>query len=117
MLRRDCRQRLGSTVGGASASERKPHGSRLQTTLPSAETTRAFSSVPMKPREASSKSRVSENGSAFSVAACWATTDAEASLRVSPLPVSVIVVLPVAKKSDPKYGTTGKRRKPDYSSQ
>jgi len=51
---------------------------------------RAFSSVPRKPRDASSKSRVSENGNAFSVAACCATTDAEASLGTSLLPVWVI---------------------------
>src|SRR6266481_2697143 len=86
MLSRDCRHRLGSTVGGAFSSERKPYGSRLQTTLPCADVIRAFSSVPRKPRDASSKSRVSENGSAFSVAACCATTDAEASLGTSPVP-------------------------------
>jgi hypothetical protein len=34
----------------------------------------------MKPRDASSKSRVSENGNALRIAACCATTDAEASL-------------------------------------
>src|ERR1700681_1919941 len=90
MLRRDCRHRLGSTVGGAFSSERKPYGSRLQTTLPCADVIRAFSSVPRKPRDASSKSRVSENGSVSSVAACCATTDAEASLGTSLLPVWVI---------------------------
>src|ERR1700680_4325412 len=91
MWSRDCRHRLGSTVGGASASERKPYGSRLQTTLPCAEVIRALSSVPRKPREASSKSLVSENGSAFSVAACCATTDTDASLGASLLPVSVML--------------------------
>src|SRR6266436_9212591 len=91
MLRRDCRHRLGSTVGGAFSSERKPYGSRLQTTLPCAEVIRAFSSVPRKPRAASSKSRVSENGSAFSVAACRATTVADASLGASVLAVSVML--------------------------
>src|SRR5262245_37561777 len=35
--------------------------------------------LPRKPRAASSKSLTSENGSAFNVAACWATTEAEAS--------------------------------------
>src|SRR5436305_10297414 len=44
---------------------------------------RAFSIVPRKPRLALSRSRVSENGSALSVAACCATTEAEASLGVS----------------------------------
>src|SRR5882757_3882151 len=39
--------------------------------------------VPRKPRAASSKSRVSENGSAFRVAACCAMTGAEASFGVS----------------------------------
>src|SRR5260370_31585798 len=87
MLRRDCRHRLGSTVGGAFSSERKPYDSRLQTTLPCAEVIRAFSNVPRKPRDASSKSPVSENGSAFSVAACCATTDAEASLGASLSPL------------------------------
>src|SRR5262245_31300014 len=48
----------------------------------------AFSIVPRKPRAASSKSRVSENGSAFSVAACCPITDAEASFG-DPLGVSV----------------------------
>jgi hypothetical protein len=47
--------------------------------------------VPRKPRDASSKSLVSENGSAFSVAACCATTDADASLGVSLVPVAVMV--------------------------
>src|ERR1700676_1896365 len=75
MLRRDCRHRLGLTVAVASRAERKPYGSRLQTTLPCAEVIRALSSVPRNPREASSKSLTSENGSAFSVAACRATTD------------------------------------------
>src|SRR5260370_12401219 len=83
MLRRDCRQRLGLTVAGAFSSERKPYGSRLQTTLPCGDVIRACSSVPRKPRDASSKSPVSENGSAFSIAACCATTDAEASLALS----------------------------------
>src|ERR1700738_5026422 len=90
MLRRDCRHRLGLTVAGASAPERKPYGSRLQTTLPCADVICAFSSVPRKPRDASSKSRVAENGSTFSVAACCATTDSEASLGPSLLPVWVI---------------------------
>src|SRR6476620_5256816 len=51
--------------------------------------------VPRKPRLASSKSRVSENGSAFSVAACCAMTEAEACLGVSlgaSAEVSVILV-------------------------
>src|ERR1700686_1781273 len=96
MLRRDCRHRLGSTVGGAFSSERKPYGSRLQTTLPCADVIRAFSSVPRKPRDASSKSRLSENGSVFSVAACCATTDAEASLGISLVPVWVIELLSLA---------------------
>jgi hypothetical protein len=39
----------------------------------------AFSIVPRKPRAASSKSRVSENGSAFSIAVCRAMTDGVAS--------------------------------------
>src|SRR6187455_49025 len=43
----------------------------------------AFSTVPRKPRPASSKSLTSENGSAFSVAACCAITEAEASFGVS----------------------------------
>src|ERR1700704_4914374 len=47
--------------------------------------------VPRKPRLASSKSRVSENGSAFSVAACCAMTGAEACLGIS-LSVSGSVV-------------------------
>src|SRR6188508_3114797 len=83
MLSRDCRHRLGSTVAGASVPDRKPYGSRLQTTRPCAEAIRAFSTVPRKPRAASSKSRVSENGSAFSVAACCAMTGAEASFGAS----------------------------------
>src|ERR1700726_1320353 len=91
MLRRDCRHRLGLTVAGASRAERKPYGSRLQTTLPCAEVIRALSSVPRKPREASSKSLVSANGSAFSVAACCATTEPDASLGASLLPVWVIL--------------------------
>ncbi len=44
---------------------------------------RACSIVPRKPRAASSKSRVSENGSAFSIASCCAMTEAEASFGVS----------------------------------
>jgi hypothetical protein len=44
---------------------------------------RAFSIEPRKPREASSKSRVSENGSAFSIAAFCAITEGEASFGVS----------------------------------
>src|SRR5436190_2256680 len=51
---------------------------------------RAFSRVPRKPRDASSKSFVSENGSAFSVAACRATTDMDASLGASLVPVWVM---------------------------
>src|SRR5258706_5223681 len=91
MLRLDCRHRLGSTVGGDSASERKPYGSRLQTTLPCAEVIRACSIVPRKPRDASSKSLMSENGNAFSVAACRDTTDVDASLGASVLAVSVML--------------------------
>src|SRR5260221_13785361 len=91
MLRRDCRHRLGLTVGGAFSSERKPYDSRLQTTRPCAEVIRAFSSVPRKPRDASSKSLMSENGSAFSVAACRDTTDVDASLGASVLAVSVML--------------------------
>src|SRR5436190_9666679 len=83
MLSRDCRHRLGSTVGGAVSSFRKAYGSRLQTVLPCGEDTFAFSMVPRKPRAASSKSRVSENGSALSVAACCAITEADASFGVS----------------------------------
>src|SRR5439155_25732483 len=78
MLSRDCRHRLGSTVGGACSAERKPYGSRLQTTLPCGDMILAFSTVPRKPRAASSKSLTSENGSAFSVAACCAMTEADA---------------------------------------
>src|SRR5688572_25120197 len=89
MLSRDCRHRLGSTVGGASSADRKPYGSRLQTTLPCGEVIFAFSTVPRKPRAASSKSRVSENGNALSVAACCATTGAEASFGDS-LDVSIV---------------------------
>src|ERR1700730_11924383 len=91
MLRRDCRHRLGLTVAGASVAERKPYGSRLQTTLPCAEVIRASSSVPRNPRAASSKSLVSANGSAFSVAAWRATTDPDASLGASLLPVWVML--------------------------
>src|SRR5260370_42029083 len=80
MLSRDSRHRLGSTVAGACSADRKPYGSRLQTTLPCGEVIFAFSTVPRKPRAASSKSRVSENGSAFNVAACCAMTDGEACL-------------------------------------
>src|SRR6187399_3269874 len=104
MLSRDCRHRLGSTVGGASVPDRKPYGSRLQTTRPCGEVIFAFSTVPRKPRAASSKSRVSENGSAFSVAACRAMTGAEASfgdclgdsLGVSVVAAWLIIVLPCA---------------------
>src|SRR5947207_15867296 len=83
MLSRDCRHRLGSTVGGAFSSFRKAYGSRLQTVLPCGEDIFAFSMLPRKPRAASSKSRVSENGSALSVAACCAITGADASFGVS----------------------------------
>src|SRR3981081_3896403 len=54
---------------------------------------RAFSIVPRKPRLSSSKSRVSENGSALSVAACCATTEAEASLGFSLETVWVMAVM------------------------
>src|SRR6516164_7529067 len=98
MLRRDCRHRLGFTVAGASTSLRKPYGSRLQTTLPDAETIFAFSIVPRKPREASSKSAVSANGKAFLTSACRATTEADASLGdcfgVSVTAVWLMIVLP-----------------------
>src|SRR5258708_4707933 len=103
MLRRDCRHRLGSTVGGAFSSERKPYDSRLQTTLPCAEVIRACSSVPRKPRDASSKSRVSENGSAFSVAACCATTDAEACFGASPVSVWVMLLSSLACRNVAEY--------------
>src|SRR3954471_9640207 len=94
MFSRDCRHRLGSTVGGAFSSARNPYGSRLQTVRPAADVIFAFASVPRNPREASSKSRVSENGSAARVAACCVMTDAEASLGVSPLDCCVIVFSP-----------------------
>src|SRR3954447_211469 len=94
MLSRDCRHRLGSTVGGASSSARKPYGSRLQTVRPAADVIFAFSSVPRNPRDASSKSRVSENGSAARVAACCLMTEAEASLGASPLSCCVIIFSP-----------------------
>src|SRR4051795_10880261 len=100
MLSRDCRHRLGSTVGGACSAERKPYGSRLQTTLPCGDMILAFSTVLRKPRAASSKSLTSENGSAFSVAACCAMTDAEASfgdsLGVSTAADWLIIMLPLA---------------------
>src|SRR3954451_4864980 len=89
MLSRDCRHRLGSTVGGACSADRKPYGSRLQTVLPCGDVILAFSTVPRKPRAASSKSLTSENGSAFSIAACCAMTEAEASFGDS-LGVSVM---------------------------
>src|ERR1700754_5078565 len=115
MLSRDCRHRLGSTVGGASASDRKPYGSRLQTTRPCAETIRAFSTVPRKPRAASSKSCVSENGSALRVAACRATTGAEAclgdSFGVSPPPGWVILVCSLAYWKSGTCGQIEKRLK------
>src|SRR3954451_21936899 len=94
MLSRDCRHRLGSTVGGASSVDRNPYGSRLQTTRPASEVIRAFSSVPRKPRDASSKSRLSENGSAARVAACCFVTDAEASLGASPLGCCCVIASP-----------------------
>src|SRR5689334_4432982 len=83
MLSRDCRHRLGSTVGGAVSSFRNAYGSRLQTVRPCGEVILAFSMVPRKPRAASSKSRVSENGNAFSVASCCAMTDSDASFGIS----------------------------------
>src|SRR5690242_7179471 len=83
MLRRDCRQRLGLTVAGALASDRKPYGSRVQTTLPCAEAIFACSIVPRKPRAASSKSAVSLNGNASSIASCCASTQGEAGFGVS----------------------------------
>src|ERR1043166_9704593 len=91
MLSRDCRHRLGSTVGGAASSPRNPYGSRLQTVRPASEVIRAWSRVPRNPRAASSKSCVSENGSAASVAACCLTTEAEACFVISPLCCCVIV--------------------------
>src|SRR5258708_40076082 len=97
MLRRDCRHRLGSTVGGAFSSPRNAYGSRLQTVLPCGVAIFAFSTLPRKPRAASSKSRVSENGNAFSVAACCATTDAEASFGASMVTVWVILFTPVSR--------------------
>jgi hypothetical protein len=69
----------GIDVGGACSQRGSRKGSRLQTTRPCGDMIFAFSTVPRKPRAASSKSRVSENGSAFSVAACCAMTEAEAS--------------------------------------
>src|SRR5437764_5763539 len=98
MLSRDCRHRLGSTVGGACSAERKPYGSRLQTTLPCGDVILAFSTVPRKPRAASSKSRTSENGNAFSVAACCAMTEAEAFFGVSVVAGWLIVVYSLAQK-------------------
>src|ERR1700712_4990877 len=95
MLSRDCRLRLGSTVAGASSVDRNPYGSRLQTVRPASEVIFAFSRVPRNPRQASSKSRVSENGSAARVAACCFMTDAEASLGASPLSCCVIVFSPL----------------------
>ena len=68
---------------------RKAPGSRPP--CPAATRSCAFSIVPRNPRAASSKSRVSENGSAFSVAACCAMTEAEASFGDS-LGVSAAVV-------------------------
>src|SRR6202165_790005 len=91
MLRRDCRHRLGLPVPGASVAERKPYGSRLQTTLPCADVIRALSRVPRNPRDASSKSAVSENRSAFRGAACCGTTGGAAALEASLLPVWVIL--------------------------
>src|SRR4051812_32614129 len=75
MLSLDCRHRLGLTVVGACSAARKPYGSRLQTVRPCGLVISAFSIVPRKPRAASSKSRVSENGSALSIAVCCAMTD------------------------------------------
>src|SRR5258707_14627082 len=92
MLSSDCRHRLGSTVGGASSSDRNPYGSRLQTVRPASEVTFAFSRVPRNPGEASSKSRVSENGSVARVAACCFMTDAEASFGASPLICCCVIV-------------------------
>src|SRR3954469_4044568 len=91
MLSRDCRHRLGSTVGGAASPDRNPYGSRLQTVRPASDVIFAFSRVPRNPREASSKSWVSENGSAARVAACCFMTEAEASLGASSLNCCVIV--------------------------
>src|SRR3979411_733999 len=93
MLSRDCRHRLGLTVVGACSAERKPYGARLQTVRPCWLVIFAFSIVPRKPRAASSKSRVSENGSAFSIAACCAITAGVASLD-SLLEISVIGLTP-----------------------
>src|ERR1043166_1805732 len=93
MLSRDCRHRLGSTVDGAAASSRNPYGSRLHTVRPASEVIRAWSRVPRNPRAASSKSCVSENGSAARVAACCLATEAEASF-ISPSGWCVIVLSP-----------------------
>src|SRR4051795_1619965 len=91
MLSRDCRHRLGLTVVGACSAARKPYGSRLQTVRPCGLVIAAFSIVPRKPRAQSSKSRVSENGNAFSIAVCCAMTDGVAPF-VSLLEVSVILI-------------------------
>src|SRR6478609_9531697 len=56
----------------------------------------AFSTVPRKPRAASSKSLTSENGSAFNVAACCAMTEAEASFGVSVVAGWLIVLYSLA---------------------
>ena len=71
----DRRRRLFRRTGSRRARGSRPPG-------PAARRSLAFSSVPRKPRAASSKSRVSENGSAFSVAACCAMTEAEASFGI-----------------------------------
>src|ERR1700739_1424239 len=96
MLRRDCRHRLGLTVAGALASDRKPYGSKLQTTRPCAFAIFASSMVPRKPRAASLKSAGAENGSAFNIASCCATTELEASfgLSLGASPATVTLVLP-----------------------
>src|SRR2546429_9412281 len=59
--------------------------------MPCTEVIRAISTETRKPRAASSKSRVSENRSAFSVAACRATTGADASLGALVLAASVML--------------------------
>src|SRR5688572_9924292 len=73
----------------------------------------AFSTVPRKPRAASSKSRVSENGSAFSVAACCAMTAAEASFGDS-LGVSVVAgwLIVMYSLAQTKIGTTSAELQP-----
>lgn len=89
MLRRDWRHRLGLTVGGDCSAARKPYGSRLHTVRPCALAIFASAIVPRKPRAASSKSRVSENGNAFNIAVCCAITDGVASFGL--LLVSVMI--------------------------